>query len=168
MMTLYFLRHGDAVESTALHDSERPLSELGQHQGTVAGRFLRSLNASIGLILASPLLRAQQMAAAVRQEIGDVPLTTSEYLVASSDPRQIVEQLGRLSAQSVALVGHEPHLSKTISILISGSEVQCVEMKKGSLACLEVSTPVERGQGVLSWLLTAKQMGSSSTTTGTV
>lgn len=168
MMTLYFLRHGDAVESSTLHDSERPLSELGQYQGTVAGRFLRSLNASISLILASPLLRAQQMAAAVRQEIGDVPLTTSEYLVASSDPRQIVEQFGKLSTQSVALVGHEPHLSKTISILISGSEAQCVEMKKGSLACLEVPTPVERGQGVLNWLLTAKQMESFTKTAGAV
>jgi phosphohistidine phosphatase len=167
-MTLYFLRHGDAIESTVLHDSERPLSELGQLQGAVAGRFLRSLNASMSLILASPFLRAQQMSAAVNQEIGGVPLSTSEYLTASSDPRQIVARLSQLSAQNVMLVGHEPHLSKTISLLISGSAAQCVEMKKGSLACLELSAQVERAQAVLKWLLTTKQMESALRTANAV
>jgi len=160
-MTIFVLRHGDAVENPALHDSERPLSEAGRRQGVTAGRYLRSLNVSINLILVSPLVRAQQMAAAVKQEIGEVSASTTEYLEASSDPRQIVEHLSSLNVSNLLLVGHEPHLSQSISLLISGSGTPCVEMKKGSLACLDLLAPVERGKAILRWLITTQQMQSA-------
>jgi len=157
-MTIFVLRHGDAVENPALHDSERPLSEVGRRQGITAGRFLRSLNVSISMILVSPLVRAQQMAAAVKQEIGEVSTSATEYLTASSEPRQILEHLARLNISNLLLVGHEPHLSKAISLLISGSGAPCVEIKKASLACLDAPAPVEQGKAILRWLLTTQQM----------
>ncbi len=160
-MTICFLRHGDAVESPSLHDSERPLSELGQQKGSTAGRFLRATRTDIGRILASPLLRAQQMAAAVQRELESPPIAASEFLASSSAPRQILEQLKSLGGSSILLVGHEPHLSKTISFLISGEEEQKVEMKKGSLACVEVPLPLEPGHGILKWLVTFEQMRSA-------
>ena len=158
-MTICFLRHGDAVESPSLPDSERPLSELGQQQGSTAGRFLRTMRTSIGLIIASPLLRAQQMAAAVQRELDSPPISTSEFLGSSSAPRQILDQLNSLGAPGILLVGHEPHLSKAISLLISGDEGQKIEMKKGSLACVEIPAPLEPGRGILKWLVTFGQMG---------
>jgi phosphohistidine phosphatase SixA len=160
-MTICFLRHGDAVQSPSLHDSERPLSALGMQQGSRAGKFLRATQTGIGRILASPLLRAQQAAAAVRGELDSPPVVTSEYLSSSSAPRQILDQLRSLDAPNVLLVGHEPHLSKTISLLISGEEGQKVEMRKGSVACVEIPLPLEPGRGTLRWLVTFEQMGLS-------
>jgi phosphohistidine phosphatase len=158
-MTIFFLRHGDAVENPSLHDSERPLSELGQQQGSTAGSFLRTTRTSIGLIIVSPLLRAQQMAAAVQRELDSPPISTSEFLASSSAPGQILDQLKSPGAPGILLVGHEPHLSKVISLLISGAEGQKIEMKKGSLACVEIAAPLEPGRGILKWLVTFGQMG---------
>ena len=158
-MTVCFLRHGEAVESPSLQDSERPLSKLGLQQGSTAGKFLRRMGTSIGRIIASPLLRAQQMAAAVQQELDSPPISTSESLLSSSAPQQILEQLQSLSVPGLLLVGHEPHLSKVISLLMSGDEGQKVELKKGSLACVEIPPPLEPGRGILKWLVTFAQMG---------
>ncbi len=33
-MLIYFLRHGDASSDSRLHDSERPLTDLGVRQAT--------------------------------------------------------------------------------------------------------------------------------------
>jgi phosphohistidine phosphatase len=112
----------------------------------------------IGLIIASPLLRARQMAAAVQRELGNTPISTSEFLTSSGAPRQILDQLKSLGGSGVLLVGHEPQLSKVISLLISGDEGQMVEMKKGSLAGVEIPGTLEQGQGILKWLVTFRQM----------
>lgn len=127
-------------------------------QGSMAGKFLRATQTGISRILASPLLRAQQMAAAVRKELDSPPVVTSEYLVSDSAPRQILNQLRSLDAPTIILVGHEPHLSKTISLLISGEEGQKVEMRKGCIACVEIPLPLEPGEGILKWLITFEQM----------
>lgn len=157
-MILYFLRHGDAVESALLHDSERPLSELGLQQAGNAGRFLARMNATVELILSSPLLRARQTAEAVQQEIGIGTISTSEHLVPSSNPVQLFAELSNSPSETILLVGHEPHLSTTISLLVAGDERAHIEMKKSSLACVSISKPIVRGAGILKWVVPADQM----------
>jgi phosphohistidine phosphatase len=157
-MVLYFLRHGDAVESALLHDSERPLSELGQQQATGAGRFLALLNAPLDLILCSPLLRARQTGEAVQRELGVKAMTTSEYLASSANPLQLFTELNNAQKEQILLVGHEPHLSTSISLLIAGDERAHLEMKKSSVACVSISKPIVRGAGVLKWIVTSEQM----------
>ncbi|MBI3586469.1 MAG: phosphohistidine phosphatase SixA [Ignavibacteriales bacterium] len=157
-MIIYILRHGDAVESRTLHDSERPLSDLGKQQATAAGKFLHSLQQQPSMILCSPLLRAVQTAEAVQQELGTAPPQISEFLTPSGDPRQIVEELNKFRNDAILLVGHEPHVSTTISLLISGNGLARIEMKKNSLACIEVGKPIGKGVGSLRWLVTANQM----------
>lgn len=157
-MTIYILRHGDATESITLHDSERPLSDPGKRQAAAAGKFLHSLPQRPSTILCSPLLRAVQTAEAVQQELGSHPPRISEFLTPTSNPRQILEELNKLRDDAILLVGHEPHVSATISLLISGNEQARIEMKKSSLACIEVGRPIGKGGGVLRWLITANQM----------
>lgn len=157
-MTIYILRHGDATESITLHDSERPLSDLGKRQVTAAGKFLHSLPQQPSAILCSALLRAVQTAEVIQQELDAHPPRISEFLTPSSDPRQILEELNKLRDDAILLVGHEPHVSATISLLISGNEQARIEMKKGSLACIEVGRPIGKGAGVLRWLATVHQM----------
>jgi phosphohistidine phosphatase len=157
-MLLYFLRHGDAVESSTLHDSERPLSDLGVRQAFQAGKFLLSTKPRIHLILTSPLLRARQTTEGVLQSIHTASMEISEYLTPGSDPRNVFNDLKSRSLSSVLLVGHEPFLSDGIGQLIGSHGQAHVSMKKGSLACVETPVPLQRGSGNLLWLVTAEHM----------
>jgi phosphohistidine phosphatase len=156
-MIIYFLRHGDATESPSLHDSDRPLSEFGEHQASSVGHFLSKVDRGIKQILTSPLVRAQQSAEAVQRELGPIPIQPTEHLTSSSDPRNIIRELQKANTGTVLLVGHEPHLSRTISLLISGDARTVVEMRKGSLACVSTPDPLKEGAGILQWLLPSER-----------
>ena len=157
-MILYLLRHGDAVRNLEAHDSERPLSDLGRRQAAATASFLREMGLRIELILTSPLVRAQETTAAIREGIGSATVRTTEHLTSSSDPRHVIRDLSGLSNESVLLVGHEPHLSTLISVLIGGSERGRVLMKPCSLACVSAPSPLERDRGLLQWLIHAEHM----------
>ena len=156
-MIIYFLRHGDASDSPSFQDSDRPLSEFGVRQASSVGHFLGNVDRGIKEILTSPLVRAQQSAEAVQREIGPVPIHPTEHLTSSSDPRIIIRELQRTDKGPVLLVGHEPHLSKTISLLISGDTNTVVEMRKASLACVSTDDPLKEGGGILQWLLPSER-----------
>jgi phosphohistidine phosphatase SixA len=64
--------------------------------------------------------------------------------------------LQKLKEKGVLLVGHEPHLSGTISLLLFGREQSVVEMRKCSLACVSATPPIGKGGAVLRWLLTSE------------
>ncbi|MGH2567049.1 MAG: phosphohistidine phosphatase SixA [Bacteroidota bacterium] len=157
-MLLYLLRHGDAITSPTLHDSELPLSELGAQQAEAVSLFLKAAGVSLDLIVTSPLVRAQQMAAPTKNLLGIKKMITSKYLVPGSDQKQLFELLNSQRVETLLLVGHEPHLSTTIALLVSGDTSSRIEMKKASCACVEIAWPIEKGRGLLKWLVTVGQM----------
>jgi phosphohistidine phosphatase len=54
--------------------------------------------------------------------------------------------------RSLALVGHEPHLSRLASLLCAGSEDALqLELKKGAVAALSFAGPVEPARALLRW-----------------
>jgi phosphohistidine phosphatase SixA len=64
-----------------------------------------------------------------------------------------------LGLNHVLLVGHEPHLSALLSLLVNGKTYSHIEIKKGSLALVETPAPIEKGKGVLRWLLNLDLLG---------
>jgi len=152
-MHLFLLRHGDALDPVHGDDASRPLSKLGEEQARVQGRFLHSSALTPEVIVASPLLRAQQTAEIVRVENDVESISTSEHLTPSSDQRNIIRELHSLRNERVLLVGHEPHLSTLLSLLLTGSRGAQIEMKKASLACVEVVERIGFGGGKLEWII---------------
>jgi phosphohistidine phosphatase len=152
-MHIYFLRHGDASSNSRYSDSERPLTDLGMRQAALVGALLQRTNIAIDAALTSPLKRAQDTASIVLSNTNKRQLTFSDLLINGSDPRQLFDQLDELRLSSVLLVGHEPYLSETISLLIGGNRSVEIEMRKCSLALVDVSIPIHQGTGLLKLLI---------------
>lgn len=152
-MLLYFLRHGDASSSPQINDSDRPLTEVGIHQATLVGTFLQQIEMKVDIILSSPLARAQQTASIIQEKIKTEQFKVCDYLLNGSDQHQLFEHLDSFKVSSILLVGHEPHLSETISLLIGSDRNAGIEIKKCSLALINASHPIQQGREQLRWLI---------------
>jgi phosphohistidine phosphatase len=85
------------------------------------GRFLRSSGAFLPEeIWHSPLVRSQETAALLARQLRlDVPLLLQPGLEPEDKPEMVARRL-RSATRSVAIVGHEPHLSALASLLVRG------------------------------------------------
>jgi len=155
-MLIYFLRHGDASSNHNYHDSERPLTDLGHKQAESVGKFLQQSGTHINTILTSPLIRACETGADIQAFINAPRVEKTEYLVNGSNTQKLFRQITELDVESVLLVGHEPFLSETISLLIGGNEKANIEMKKCSLALVEIPESIYPGTGILKQLTHVK------------
>lgn len=157
-MLIFFLRHGDASSDSRYGDSERPLTDLGVRQATMVGTLLRRMDPAVELVLSSPLKRARDTASCVLAAVKNQQILISDFLLNGSDPRQLFEQLNTLKVQSVLLVGHEPSMSEMISLLIGGNTNVEIEIRKCSVALVECPTPIQKGAGLLKFLIPVNTM----------
>jgi phosphohistidine phosphatase len=157
-MHIYLLRHGDALTDSRFHDNERPLSDLGKRQAAMVGTHLRNSHTAIDAIFASPLQRAQETAMIVHDLIGGPAIQTTDYLVNGTDLRQLCSLLAKSKGSSVLLVGHIPHLEDTILLFIGDQASSSVEMKKCTLAHIEITDPTKLGTGSLRKLTHVKEL----------
>jgi phosphohistidine phosphatase len=84
----------------------------------------------------------------------------SETLTPGGSAKKLVDLLNHFnsSAHEILLVGHEPHLSEFISLLVAGKSGCAVVMKKGGLCKLGVEELHFGRCAALEWLLTPAQM----------
>jgi phosphohistidine phosphatase len=138
---LYLIRHADAVD---LHpDQARPLSDRGRAQVKTLAKFLeRSEAFSPDEIWHSSLVRANETAKLLAKELRFAgPCHEVPGLKPEDDPREIARKLAKLD-RSVALVGHEPHMSALASLLVVGATFPVAFiMKKGATLALEYGEP---------------------------
>ena len=163
-MNLYFMRHGIAVDradsGAGSGDRERQLTPKGIKRMTKAARGLVTLSLSFDRILTSPLERARQTAKIVAQTL---QLENRVEEVEQLSPEQSAQDLLRAlvpysDQKQILLVGHEPQLSNTISVLLSGTAGAEIRLKKGALCCLEVDGLPPKKNGVLHWALAPKHL----------
>lgn len=144
---LYVIRHAHAV--TAAEDPGRPLSKRGRRQARRIASFLKQSDAiAAGEVWHSPLARSIQTATLLRDRLGlEARLVEVKGLEGEDDPTIIA---GRLKSrrQPVAIVGHEPHLSALLSLLVAGApEPRKFILKKCAVVALEHAD----GQWAVRW-----------------
>ena len=122
---LWLLRHAEAEDGTP--DAERPLTERGIRQATVAGRALAEIGASIHVCLASPKVRARQTAELACAALG-VDVETELRL--AGEPFDVAELVA--GRDDVLLVGHDPSFTLLVHDL-TGAQAR---MKKGGIAAI--------------------------------
>ena len=139
-MDLYILRHAIAEERAAGlpgGDSQRRLTEEGKRKMHRAAKGMKDLDLEFDLILSSPFLRAKETAEIVAEvfELNDA-LKLTPSLAADGNPKDLIDDLrGHYHKRKrVLLVGHEPYLSRLISLLISGDTAIAITLKKAAFA----------------------------------
>jgi phosphohistidine phosphatase len=158
-MDLYIMRHGIAEDqSHSGADRDRALTSEGIEKTKASAEALKNLGVEFNLILTSPYTRALETARIVAKAL-DCELKEFAPLAAGGNPDRVFQALTDLDSkfESLLLVGHEPDLSRLISICLSGSEDLSLTMKKGGfcrLSCLKLAP----GQARLEWLLAPKHL----------
>lgn len=163
-MKLYHLRHGMAAEKNDREypdDSQRPLTPGGKREMRTIARGMLHLKFRIDRILSSPYLRARQTAEIVSQEM-KLPLKVefSDHLVPGASFRELLAELHASEKEfsRVLLVGHEPFLSQSLSLILSGTAHAFLPMKKGGICKVSIDRWNEIPCATLKWFLTPKQL----------
>ena len=161
-MRIYLIRHAPAFERDPKRwpdDTLRPLTPEGTKKFREAAAGLARLAENVTCVLMSPLARARQTAeilTAVTQwpRAKEVP-----ELAPGHAPERVLAVVRDQAVDGLALVGHEPGLSKLLAVMVTGADgrMEC-ELKKGGAACVTFSSAVRAGHARLEWLITPKAL----------
>ncbi len=157
--TVHLVRHAHAGDPAAWDgdDDLRPLSLKGRHQAERLGAFLVRTGIRPDRIISSPKVRALQTAQIIGAAVG-LDVEVDERLSSGCYMGCLDVVLGDSGARTPMVVGHDPDFSLLMSGLI-GANGQ--EMKKGSLATIDVRRPLRAGTGMLRWLIPPEALGGS-------
>lgn len=150
-MLLYLMRHGDAA--TRPSSAELELTDSGR----AAVRSTLEIVTRVDIarperIFSSPLKRAQQTAAIAREVLKITSETeTADALLSETDPIAALSFIASIaSATPTMLVGHDPLFSIIASMLVAGTDIPVLGMKKSSICAIELTRfEVPRMRGVL-------------------
>ncbi len=136
-MHVYLIRHAHAEEGK--DDAARPLSKKGHKQIRRIGRFLRKTKALDATeFWHSALARSRETAESLAKKLkSDARLVKVSGIENDDDPALIAAKLAK-ARHSVAVIGHDPHLSALASLMVSGkAEPPCISINKGAILLLE-------------------------------
>jgi phosphohistidine phosphatase len=158
-MRLFILRHADAETEGHKNDIDRKLTPEGVAEAERVADAVRIMKLNLTAILTSPMVRAKATAEIVARQFPSIRIQILEHLVSSADPQDLFRELQSYPRDSrLLLVTHKPLASRCIASLVGMNNDSKISVKKASLSCVEVGSPVQRGGGVLLWILTNEQM----------
>jgi phosphohistidine phosphatase len=162
-MRLLIVRHGIAMDrdefaTTGQSDDLRPLTTAGRRRMRGVAKGLATVVVP-DLIATSPLTRAVETAKILGRaydiEIG----ATVDALRPDSPPKEFIAWARtRPSESTVAIVGHEPHLSQLVAWLTTGQLSAFVELKKGGACLLDFEHAPQQSGGTMLWLMRPSQL----------
>jgi phosphohistidine phosphatase len=157
---LYLVRHAVAEPRDPARwpdDSPRPLTRDGIERFRLVARGLRALGVEVDAVLASSWTRAWATAELLREEAGWPVPEECSHLEPTSSPADCLDVLRARSESSLALVGHDPHLSGLGALLLTGSERSIrLQLKKGGVLCLRLTGQPGAAGSVLRWSASPK------------
>jgi phosphohistidine phosphatase len=159
-LDLYVVRHAFAAHADPARwpdDSTRPLTEDGIRRFRRAARGFRRLVPDVDLVLSSGFARAWQTAELLHEEAGWPEPRECPALEAGKPARSVLDELRGQTVSSLAVVGHEPQLSRLASLACTGSEDALpLELKKGAVVLLSCEGSLEPGSAYLRWAVAPK------------
>ncbi|HVN77887.1 MAG TPA: phosphohistidine phosphatase SixA [Terriglobia bacterium] len=168
-MRLYLVRHGIAEppgDANNYQDFHRSLTPEGAKKMREVSSGMKGLEIDIDRVASSPLIRAKETAGIIAEVLGTKdPVEYWDELIPGAPAQQTVARLqGCKNLESVALVGHQPHLGYLAALLIFGQDSISLDLKKGGICCIEVEQFPIRPPHPLVWLLPPKILRLFSST----
>ncbi len=183
-MKLILIRHGIAEDIfEASSDEERKLTPDGQKKFKKIAAGILKCEPKIDRVVSSPLVRAVQTAEIILSKIHSERFKGSEVSLSSriresdnlvpemlteltpnSDPHEFCLWLRKHYINkvdpSLAICGHEPHLSALLSFLLTGRDENFFEFKRGGAASLELYFRTADIKAQLNWFMKPSQLRS--------
>lgn len=147
------MQHGEAL-SEEIHP-DRPLTDRGREEIERVARAAASRGVAVSAVLHSGKRRASETAAILASHLA-AAITPEEIagLAPKDDPRVAAEAVASREGP-IALVGHLPHLSRLVSLLVVGEpDREIVAFRQGGL----VKLTREKGWRV-AWILVPELVG---------
>lgn len=162
-MHLLVIRHAIAVDRASFpngeDDDQRPLTDDGRRKMRRIAKGLHGLVGRPDVLVASPLKRAIETADILSSVYGMKAGKPVEALRPDSRFTMLASWAAEHDVDAtIAVVGHEPHLSGLISWLMTGDNEPHTSLKKGGACLLSFDGKVRRAAATLEWLLTAAQL----------
>lgn len=162
-MDLFFLRHAKAYERSPKFrpDSIRPLTPEGEAQMQQVACGIKRLEIDFDLVLSSPYVRAAKTAEIFHDIVKKGKLHMTHAMVSEAEPSAILEEIAEKYSKfkSIVIVGHEPHMTKVMSIILSGQPDLSIDFKKAGIAKFCIDDEIKAGKcACLKWLMTPRQI----------
>jgi len=166
-MNLYLMRHAHAVSEQ--EEISRPLSGRGRRQARTMGEHFETSDLiEATKIWHSPLERARETADLFNRyaELGAF-CREVKGLLPFDDVRGLARRLSGFN-YPLMVVGHEPHLGRLVSLLVSGTVDQdVIDFKKGGICCLRrIETRSLARLWSINWYLTPKTIARADSDSG--
>ena len=133
-MDLLLMRHAQAVprdaDAARIPDAARPLTKHGRVQLGHTVRGLERLRVRLDGVFHSPKLRSIETADVLSSLLDGETIVTRRLCVRPSE-----QLLAEIHGERVALVGHEPHLSALVAMLVGAPAA--IKLKPSGVAWLE-------------------------------
>jgi len=161
-MELLIVRHGAAVEPVSDSeeaDEERSLTSKGERQMRRIVAGILTNVPDIDAIATSPLVRAVQTADILAAAYDDVSPQELDGLAPAGERDDVLKWMQEQGENdTLAVVGHEPHLGLLASWLLAAPFNHFMEFKKGSACLLGWADYPTAGNAWLKWALTPEQL----------
>ena len=156
-MELLIVRHAVACERSAQRwpdDAARPLSPRGALRARHAAAGVRRIVSRPARVLTSPMKRAWQTAEILARYAGWPRAAPCQELLPGVPAAALLAVLARSSERRVAVVGHEPDLSRLLASCLPGNPGSAgFALKKMGMALVAFRSNPRAGSGELVWLL---------------
>lgn len=153
-MLLHLVRHAHALDED--ENPARPLSARGRAEVARLARFFAGNGCFAPTqVWHSPLRRSRETTDDLVARLGlDAVVVETPGLLPEDEPHDLAErlQLHPRDRGDLALVGHEPHLSRLASLLVRGRRSPALfELKKSAVLTLELTGAEHKKSGLSRW-----------------
>jgi len=160
MRRIVLFRHGLAEDAVgAMPDAARELTDQGRNRTARAAQGLKRLLGAVDLLAASPLVRTTQTADILQLQLQAAARASSRLLETEAPVAAVLQWLeAEQGAETVVLVGHEPHLNTLAGLALTGQERDFLVFRKSSACLLEFSDAVGSGLARMRWFMSWSQL----------
>jgi phosphohistidine phosphatase len=132
---IYLVHHADAVPPDV--DAQRPLSTRGREHAAALAASAAARGVAPAAIWHSGKARARQTADAFLHACNPLAQLTAIRGLHPEDPPEWIRDRLADEQRDVMLVGHMPHLPRTLTLLVTGEHAPVLEFPLHGLVALE-------------------------------